>query len=45
MSKQPYLFSKSRHRKAAVMDGLAVTMLMVTMGALGAFTYLAAVPR
>ena len=38
-------FSQSRHRKAAAMDFAAVMLLMVVMGALGAFTYLAAVPR
>ena len=39
------LVTPGRERKARVMDGLAVTLLMAFMAALGVSAYFAAVPR
>lgn len=39
------MFTASRYRKAALMDGLAVALLLATMVFLGAAVYFASAPR
>jgi len=41
---QGWLFSQSRYRKARIMDGLAVALMLATMAALGCAVFLLSVP-